>query len=210
MENNHNEHLSLFDQKQLLSEIPASLRAEVVSHTHGEIIRNIKFFNDKDPHFLFTILPALKPMKVYKKDVLYNQGDYAEEVFFILKGRVKMYYDVNSGLEGGLINNVPFNLYVESSYFGDSEIFISQLERNARDSSAIAEIECQLLVITRKELFDILRRFKKIGLEMKEVAIERKKHHERAIKQVIERNKIKQQASNHDYYTNSFGIANGT
>lgn len=72
LENNHNEHLSLFDQKQLLSEIPASLRAEVVSHTHGEIIKNIKFFNDKDPHFLFSILPILKPMKVYRKDILYN------------------------------------------------------------------------------------------------------------------------------------------
>lgn len=57
-----------------------------------------------------------------------------------MKGRVKMYYDVNEGQDGNIIN-VPFNLYVEGSYFGDSEIFVSE-DRNARDSTAIAETEC--------------------------------------------------------------------
>ena len=91
-----------------------------------------------------------------------------------------MYYDFNQG-QNGIIEYLPFNLYVESSYFGDSDIFVSE-DRNVRDSTAIAEVECQLLVITRKELLEILRRFKKVQQEMKEVAKERRKHHERAIK----------------------------
>ncbi len=45
LENNHGDHLSLYDQKKLLAEVPASMRAQVVSHTHAEIIRRIKFFN---------------------------------------------------------------------------------------------------------------------------------------------------------------------
>jgi hypothetical protein len=56
LENNHAEHISLYDQKQLLAEVPANLRAEVVSHTNAEIVHRIKFFNDKDPPFLFSIL----------------------------------------------------------------------------------------------------------------------------------------------------------
>jgi hypothetical protein len=36
-----------------------------------------------------------------------------------------MYYDVNEGLDG-IIINVPFVLYVEGSYFGDSDIFITE------------------------------------------------------------------------------------
>jgi CRP-like cAMP-binding protein len=102
--------------------VPASLRAEVVSHTHKEIIKRIKFLSDKDAPFLFTILPLLKPMKVYPKDTLYQQGDYAEEVFFIFQGRIKLYIDLNEAGEGESMN-VPFNLYVEGSYFGDSDIF---------------------------------------------------------------------------------------
>ena len=100
LENNHGDHLSVSDQKQLLADVPASMRAEVVSHTHAEIIRRIKFLSDKDPPFLFAILPLLKPMKVYPKDTLYFQGDYAEEVFFIFQGRIKLYIDLNETGEG--------------------------------------------------------------------------------------------------------------
>jgi CRP-like cAMP-binding protein len=110
----------------------------VVTHTHSEIIKKIRFLNEKDPHFVFLMLPILKPMKVYKHDVLYNQGDYAEEVFFILKGRIKMLANVSTNPDE--LINIPFNLYVEGSYFGDSDIFLSD-ERSARDSTALAEVE---------------------------------------------------------------------
>jgi CRP-like cAMP-binding protein len=163
-----------------LSEVPASLRAEVVGHTHAEIIRRIKFFSDKDPSFLFSILPLLKPMKIYAKDTLYCQGDYAEEVFFIYQGRVKMYYDLNEKLEGKPIL-VPFNLYVEGSYFGDSDIFSAEGIKSVRDSTAISVFESQLLVITKKELLEIFHRFKDIKEEMKKVGEERKKHHSKSI-----------------------------
>jgi hypothetical protein len=78
-----------------LEDIPATLRAEVVSHTNSAIIVKIKYFSDKDPPFLFAILPLLKPMKLYPKDTLYQMGDYAEEVFFIYQGRIKMFIDLN-------------------------------------------------------------------------------------------------------------------
>jgi CRP-like cAMP-binding protein len=86
----------------------------------------IKFFDKKDPDFLWAFLPALKPMKVYSKDVLYMQGDHPEEVFFIQKGRVKLFYDLN---EGGTPFNIPFNMYVEGSYFGDLEVLLKRYRR---------------------------------------------------------------------------------
>lgn len=107
-----------------------------------------------------------------------------------------MYFNVNEGANDGKIINIPFNLYVEGSYFGDSDLFVTE-NRNVRDCTAIAVIECQLLVITRKELFDIIRRFKKVFVEMREVSFERKKHHERQIKQVIEKYKKNPTSDNH-------------
>lgn len=47
---------------------------------------------------------------------------------------------------------VPFNVYVEGSYFGDSDIFVDE-SRSVRDSTAIASVVSYLLVITKKELF---------------------------------------------------------
>ena len=83
LENNNVDTISLLESKALLSELPSSIRAEVVKQTYQDIIAKIKFFEKKDADFLWAILPALKPMKVYSKDVLYNQGDHPEEVFFI-------------------------------------------------------------------------------------------------------------------------------
>lgn len=83
LENNNMNNVSLQESRQLLSELPSTLRAEVVKQTYADIIVKIKFFDKKDPDFLWAFLPALKPMKVYSKDVLYMQGDHPEEVFFI-------------------------------------------------------------------------------------------------------------------------------
>lgn len=64
----------------------------MTSHTHGEIVRKIRFFDDKSREFVWTMLPLLAQMKVYQKDILYGQGDPSEDIFFIIKGRVKFYY----------------------------------------------------------------------------------------------------------------------
>jgi len=42
----------------------------------------------------------------------------------------------------------PINLHVEGSYFGDNDVLLNG-GRDGRDSTAIAETECALLVITK-------------------------------------------------------------
>ena len=44
-------------------------------------------------------------------------------MFFIFEGRVKLHVDLNEGQPGGQVL-VPINLYIEGSYFGDSDIFV--------------------------------------------------------------------------------------
>jgi hypothetical protein len=97
LENNNFNNTSLSESKSLLNELPSTLRAEVVKQTYADIILKIKFLNKKDADFLWAFLPALKPMKVYSRDILYRQGDHPEEMFFIKYGRVKLVYDVSEG-----------------------------------------------------------------------------------------------------------------
>jgi CRP-like cAMP-binding protein len=85
---------------------------------------------------------------------------------------------------------VPFNLYIEGSYFGDSDILVDN-QKNIRDSTAIADVRSELLVITRLELLNILEKYKKIDKEMRLISKERKKHHNKAISSVIDKNKHK-------------------
>lgn len=113
-------------------------------------------------------------MRVYSRDILYNQHDHAEEIFFLLKGRVKLLFDVSKGF--GRPVNIIFTIYVEGQYFGDSDVFTHE-KKYGRDGTGMADSECHLLIIGIKELFKILRKFKDILLEMKTVARERLLHH---------------------------------
>jgi len=92
-------------------------------------------------------VPLLKQIRVTDQDRLYNQGDQAQEIFFLYKGRVKFYFEMwlvgvrKSRLE-------PFCLYVEGSMFGDQDILIDN-GRDGRDSTSVAQNDCILLVLTK-------------------------------------------------------------
>lgn len=111
-------------------------------------------------------------MKVYSKDILYRQGDHPEEVFFIQYGRVKLVYDVTEGSAHPI--NVPYNMYVEGSYFGELEILIRKYRKTGRDGTAVVDSECHLLAITNKELKSILKYFPEEKETMLKIANKRR------------------------------------
>lgn len=145
LENNHHEQLHQLGQNRLLDALPANLRTQVVSHTHGEIVKKIRFFDDKPADFIWNILPLFSQMKVYKKDILYGQLDQPEEIFFIIKGRVKFYYNKNfraCALDSeAKPDMIPINMHVQGSYFGDNDVLINK-GKSGRDSTALAQAEC--------------------------------------------------------------------
>jgi len=60
-------------------------------------------------------------------------------------------------------------MYSEGSYFGDCDVLVNK-GRDGRDGTAVAECECHLLVIQKKELASVLKRFRAVSEEMKTVA----------------------------------------
>mmetsp|Transcript_2661 Transcript_2661/g.2533 ORF Transcript_2661/g.2533 Transcript_2661/m.2533 type:complete len:92 (-) Transcript_2661:21-296(-) len=89
-------------------------------------------------------------MRVYSKDVLYNQYDPPEEIFYIMKGRVKLHFDVNEGRSN--LVNILFTIYSDGQYFGDSDCFTKE-GKKGRDATSIADSECNLLVMNYKGTF---------------------------------------------------------
>ena len=187
LNNNHQEQLQSIDQKQLFDELPSNLRNQIVEHTQGDIVRQIRFFDKKSQEFIWQMLPLFIQMKVYKEDILYGQNDQAEEVFFIFRGRVKFYYDLffNNGPAERHFSQ-PINLTVEGSYFGDIEVLLNQ-GRDGRMAMAIAMTDCYLLVVTRAEMIKLLKQYPKVKKEMKLVASRRKRRNAKYIDQLHER-----------------------
>jgi len=44
-------------------------------------------------------MPELKPLKLLQYDILYQQKDHAEEVYFIKSGKVKLHIDINDWIQ---------------------------------------------------------------------------------------------------------------
>ena len=82
---------------QLLDELPLSLKGKLTREAFAEIIPKIKFFQDKPDHFLWQFIPKMKQMHFFAGEYLFKQREHADEVYFILKGKVKLVYDLTEG-----------------------------------------------------------------------------------------------------------------
>jgi hypothetical protein len=80
--NNQEEDQDIIDPS-LLSDLPIAIRADIMYHTHGEIIEKISFLKYTKKTLLWMILPLMKPMRFFQKDYIYRQQEQAEEVGFI-------------------------------------------------------------------------------------------------------------------------------
>jgi hypothetical protein len=77
--NNQEDDQDIIDPS-LLKDLPIAIRADIMYHTHGEIIEKISFLKVTKKTLLWMILPLMKPMRFFKKDYIYRQQEQAEEV----------------------------------------------------------------------------------------------------------------------------------
>lgn len=106
----------------LLSDLPTAVKAQIMMHTHEDIIDTVSFLKETKKTLLWMILPLMKPFRFYEKDFIYKQQEQAEEIYFIYEGEVTLSMDINDKRKGSHVF-VPFNKYIKGSYFGDNDIF---------------------------------------------------------------------------------------
>ena len=85
--------------------------------------------------------------------------------------------------------NIPFNLIVEGSYFGDNDCLFQK--KCIRESTAEADQDCHLLLLKKASLDVLLDNFIEIKNQMMSIAIEKRKYHRRLIMELLKNNKNK-------------------
>jgi hyperpolarization activated cyclic nucleotide-gated potassium channel 1 len=101
------------DKLNIFNELPKPLRFEVAMAMHKGSIKMISFFSNRDQVFVSTIVPFLQNMFVNRNEIVYTEDEYADEIYFIVRGRINYVateenYDYKSLNAGG--------------YFGDIEV----------------------------------------------------------------------------------------
>lgn len=151
---------SWIDKQNIFNELPKQLRYEVSLAMHHGAARHISFFVDKDVAVISSIIPFLLPVFVTKNDYVYNQNDFADEIYFLIKGIVDYH-----------VNDKIVNTIYKSDYFGDIEVILQV----SRKYSAWAFRDLELLSMNRKLIGNIRTEYSCIWEEIKNVAIEREK-----------------------------------
>jgi CRP-like cAMP-binding protein len=148
-------------KQHIFNELPKKLKHEVSLAMHHGAARRLLFFKDKDSAVVSSIVPFLTPLCFKIKEPVYRQNDYADEIYFIVRGWVDYVYNDS---------NVISSIY-RNDYFGDIEV-IFQVNRKY---SALVKSNLELLVMNRKLVNNLKSEYLSLWEEMKKVALTRDK-----------------------------------
>lgn len=158
---------------KILKDLPSNLREEIMDHNNLGIVKGIHFFANRPSRFVNSFVKNMQLCFFVNKDVIYEEDDTSEEVYFIKEGRVLLRVE----------QDIVFRVYFPGSYFGEIEI----LEDTYRTSTAIVcSNTAQIYKITKEEFISILSNYKSIYETVKSLAKSRKFKHEEAISEAIQ------------------------
>ena len=156
--------IDAFHKQDIFNDLPFSLQKELFSYIYSEFLEKIEFFHDKPFSFLVPILEKLRPIFLKKGDEVYKEGDIANEVYFILKGRVVSKCKDKFG-------NIKTVLFMEGGYFGEADVIL----KRERWESAYAETDVEIWKLTKRDFLHCLKPFKDIKKEVKNLVFEKVK-----------------------------------
>jgi hyperpolarization activated cyclic nucleotide-gated potassium channel 1 len=153
--------LSWSDKMNIFNELPRNLRYELALAMHQGSVKHLPFFADKDHVFVSTVIPFLQHIKIKAGEIIYKQGEYADELYFLVKGRAC--YVTKNG--------ISFKSLQRGSYFGEIEV----MQQLPRRFTVKAVVDCEMLTMSRQLMAYVQSEFKTIAQEMEAVATDRDK-----------------------------------
>ena len=99
------------EQKSFVLELPKNLKIELSAIIYKNLIDGVEFFTNKPKRFMAFVCPYLKSIKFKKDDIVADEGDRANEIYFLKSGSVALVlkqYD-----------NFKFMKIAQGNYFGE-------------------------------------------------------------------------------------------
>ena len=143
----------------------------------------LNFFKFKTPTFISNIVPFLTHYIVHSDKFVYKIGDYADEIFFFLRGKLVV---TDESEENEMLSILP------GGYFGDFEVIFNK----PRMYSSKALSKCSLLIMNYDLLSTIKNDFPDVSKELENKALENEKMFELLITNTKSINRIDLEVKN--------------
>ena len=153
-----NNGLFSYDADEILSELSAHLKNEVITHVERDLIERIPFFKGKSLSFVADAIQLFQPMVAHENDYIIKEGTAADEMYFLIKGRAAVFY-----------SGKKVKALVEGSYFGEIGCILGGIRR----ASIKAVTTCELQCLSKRNFNNLLGEYADVGEELKAIARER-------------------------------------
>lgn len=140
-----------FDDVELLNAIESRLRKnDILKKEFAKSIEGVNaFIGEAKGIESLRELSEQKDVRVYKKkDEIYKEGNYPKGIYFINKGKIKIFQSNESGKE--LITG----LHTEGEFFG----YLSLLQDEKYTGSAAALEDSEIYMIPKDDFFDLIHK----------------------------------------------------
>ena len=160
------------EKLNLINEFPKDLRYEIAVNMHHGAAKILNFFSNKEKSFIALTVPLLEPVCVEKDCWIFKTGDFADEIYFITKGKIKIVIE----------DTIEIKSIQQADYFGDIELFRNIMRRY----SAIATRFSECLTMNKSLINQIKESYYNIWEDMLYNALEEEKNYERVIIEIKE------------------------
>jgi CRP-like cAMP-binding protein len=130
-------------------------------YVHKQLIMKVPFFQDCDDAFIKTIVYRLKSELILEKDVVFHEGDAADEMYFLRRGNVNVLAPRSTRVVA---------ILEEGGYFGEIGILVNN---GRRSNTVVARTKCEYYTLQKTDLDWVLERFPEYRELLRSAALKR-------------------------------------
>jgi voltage-gated potassium channel len=156
-----------FDLTAIMSDVPISVRSEIMLHLHHALVSSVPLFNGCAERFLQHVIMNLKNLICLEGDFIFFQYDKSRELYFVRSGCVEV-MQVKSKQASARDGQSIAQLH-EGSFFGEISLLLSV----PRSGSVRAITRTDLSFIEPQDFLHILAEYSEYKQQMRRVAKER-------------------------------------
>jgi CRP-like cAMP-binding protein len=144
-------------ERELLSDLPVSLRLEVLLHLARDLLTNVRLFKYCSVPLRNELLLALQPQTVSPGDFISREGEAGHEIYFVSRGSVEILSRDGAASHGPLGSG---------DYFGHLSLILGE----RRTASVRAQTYCDLFMLGRSDFERIRTEYPEFRDALKSVA----------------------------------------
>jgi len=145
------------DDSQMLTQLPPSLRAELATHLHSQLLIKVPLFQNAPMSFLSELATHLRPLVLQAGENICEKGHQGDEMYFISNGQVQVLDPSGKGVIATLS---------AGSFFGEIAL-LSQVPRTATVQTISL---CELYSLRRDEFLSTLSLFPEFAEQVHTIA----------------------------------------